>query len=245
MSENLSDQNSEIMSVDMDSHSSKDGSPPPSQPPPLTPPSIHSFHRPLSPSPTMGYPMPHFGKFNNSSSPLTSPPDSRSPHSSPPSLIPSSMMMQRPPPPGFISQSPLLLPRFPPMDISRSPGDYGDMRHFINRSLSPPPFSSSDPTANECKMVEYRGKKIASFVINGKTMLCLPQAFEMFLKHLVGGLHTVYTKLKRLEIMPLVCNVEQVRILRGLGAIQPGVNRCKLLADTDFDELFKDCTTQR
>jgi len=93
-------------------------------------------------------------------------------------------------------------------------------------------------------MVEYRGKKIASFVINGKTMLCLPQAFEMFLKHLVGGLHTVYTKLKRLEIMPLVCNVEQVRILRGLGAIQPGVNRCKLLADTDFDELFKDCTTQ-
>jgi len=94
-------------------------------------------------------------------------------------------------------------------------------------------------------MVEYRGKKIASFVINGKTMLCLPQAFEMFLKHLVGGLHTVYTKLKRLEIMPLVCNVEQVRILRGLGAIQPGVNRCKLLADTDFDELFKDCTTQR
>ena len=76
-------------------------------------------------------------------------------------------------------------------------------------------------------------------------MLCLPQAFEMFLKHLVGGLHTVYTKLKRLEITPLVCNVEQVRILRGLGAIQPGVNRCKLLADTDFDELYKDCTTQR
>ena len=52
------------------------------------------------------------------------------------------------------------------------------------------------------------------FVLQGKTMLCLPQAFEMFLKHLVGGLHTVYTKLKRLEIMPLVCNVEQVRILR-------------------------------
>eukprot|EP00090_Calanus_glacialis_P046291 TRINITY_DN9015_c0_g1_i1.p1 TRINITY_DN9015_c0_g1~~TRINITY_DN9015_c0_g1_i1.p1 ORF type:complete len:673 (+),score=131.04 TRINITY_DN9015_c0_g1_i1:378-2396(+) len=232
------------MSVDMDSHSSKDGSPPPSQPPPLTPPSIHSFHRPLSPSPTMGYPMPHFGKFNNSSSPLTSPPDSRSPHSSPPSLIPSSMMMQRPPPPGFISQSPLLLPRFPPMDISRSPGDYGDMRHFINRSLSPPPFSSSDPTANECKMVEYRGKKIASFVINGRTMLCLPQAFDLFLKHLVGGMHTVYCKLKRLEITQIVCNVEMIRTLRGLGAIQPGVNRCKLLADTDFDELFKDCTTQ-
>jgi len=130
------------------------------------------------------------------------------------------------------------------MDMSRSPGDYGDMRHFINRSLSPPPFSSSDPTANECKMVEYRGKKIASFVINGRTMLCLPQAFDLFLKHLVGGMHTVYCKLKRLEITQIVCNVEMIRTLRGLGAIQPGVNRCKLLADTDFDELFKDCTTQ-
>ena len=28
-------------------------------------------------------------------------------------------------------------------------------------------------------------------------MLCLPQAFELFLKNLVGGLHTVYTKCKR------------------------------------------------
>ena len=64
-------------------------------------------------------------------------------------------------------------------------------------------------------------------------------------KHLVGGLHTVYTKLKRLEITPIVCNVEQVRILRGLGAIQPGVNRCKLLGDNDFDMLYKDCTTSR
>ena len=71
------------------------------------------------------------------------------------------------------------------------------------------------------------------------------QVFELFLKHLVGGLHTVYTKLKRLEITPIVCNVEQVRILRGLGAIQPGVNRCKLLADVDFDALYKDCTTTR
>ena len=39
--------------------------------------------------------------------------------------------------------------------------------------------------------------------------------------------------------------MEQVRILRGLGAIQPGVNRCKLLADVDFDALYKDCTTTR
>lgn len=110
---------------------------------------------------------------------------------------------------------------------------------------SPPPISSSDPTANECKLVEYRGQKVAAFIISGDTMLCLPQAFELFLKHLVGGLHTVYTKLKRLDIVPLVCNVEQVRILRGLGAIQPGVNRCKLLACKDFDVLYRDCTTAR
>ena len=35
---------------------------------------------------------------------------------------------------------------------------------------------------NECKIVEYRGEKVAAFMINGKTMLCLPQAFELFLK---------------------------------------------------------------
>lgn len=110
---------------------------------------------------------------------------------------------------------------------------------------SPPPISTSDPSANECKLVDYRGQKVAAFIIAGDTMLCLPQAFELFLKHLVGGLHTVYTKLKRLDIVPLVCNVEQVRILRGLGAIQPGVNRCKLLSCKDFDTLFKDCTTAR
>lgn len=110
---------------------------------------------------------------------------------------------------------------------------------------SPPPISSSDPAANECKLVDYRGQKVAAFIISGETMLCLPQAFELFLKHLVGGLHTVYTKLKRLDIVPLVCNVEQVRILRGLGAIQPGVNRCKLLSCKDFDVLYRDCTTAR
>ncbi|XP_066902651.1 dachshund homolog 2 isoform X3 [Halyomorpha halys] len=110
---------------------------------------------------------------------------------------------------------------------------------------SPPPISTSDPTANECKLVDYRGQKVAAFIIAGDTMLCLPQAFELFLKHLVGGLHTVYTKLKRLDIVPLVCNVEQVRILRGLGAIQPGVNRCKLLSCKDFDILYRDCTTAR
>lgn len=117
--------------------------------------------------------------------------------------------------------------------------------HHLERTsyASPPPIPTTDPTANECKLVDYRGQKVAAFIIGGETMLCLPQAFELFLKHLVGGLHTVYTKLKRLDIVPLVCNVEQVRILRGLGAIQPGVNRCKLLSCKDFDVLYKDCTT--
>ncbi|PIO53259.1 SKI/SNO/DAC family protein, partial [Teladorsagia circumcincta] len=66
--------------------------------------------------------------------------------------------------------------------------------------------------------------------------------YELFLKNMVGGLHTVYTKLKRLEITPIICNVEQVRALRSKNAIQPGVNRCKLIAATDFDRLYDDCT---
>ncbi|XP_042196555.1 dachshund a isoform X2 [Callorhinchus milii] len=95
---------------------------------------------------------------------------------------------------------------------------------------------------NECKMVELRGVKVASFTVDGQELICLPQVFDLFLKHLVGGLHTVYTKLKRLDITPVVCTVEQVRILRGLGAIQPGVNRCKLISRKDFETLFNDCT---
>nr|XP_006824866.1 PREDICTED: dachshund homolog 1 isoform X1 [Saccoglossus kowalevskii] len=110
-------------------------------------------------------------------------------------------------------------------------------------AYSTPPPVSNDPANNECKMVEYRGAKVASFSIDAREMICLPQAFDLFLKHLVGGLHTVYTKLKRLDITPVVCNVEQVRILRGLGAIQPGVNRCKLVTRDEFDILYNDCTT--
>lgn len=129
-----------------------------------------------------------------------------------------------------------------------SPLDFIAAHHAVmppKNYASPPPISSNDPTANDCKLVDYRGQKVAAFIIAGDTMLCLPQAFELFLKHLVGGLHTVYTKLKRLDIVPMVCNVEQVRILRGLGAIQPGVNRCKLLSCKDFDVLYRDCTTAR
>ncbi|XP_070712150.1 dachshund homolog 2-like [Pempheris klunzingeri] len=98
------------------------------------------------------------------------------------------------------------------------------------------------PPHGECKMVEVHGVKVASFTVNGVELICLPQVFELFLKHLVGGLHTVYTKLKRLDISPVVCTVEQVRVLRGLGAIQPGVNRCKLITRADFETLYRDCT---
>ncbi|KAL4648215.1 hypothetical protein GN956_G7133 [Arapaima gigas] len=102
--------------------------------------------------------------------------------------------------------------------------------------------ASGGGVSNECKMVEVHGVKVASFTVDGQELICLPQVFDLFLKHLVGGLHTVYTKLKRLDISPVVCTVEQVRILRGLGAIQPGVNRCKLISRKDFEALYNDCT---
>nr|QMU24248.1 dachshund protein [Panorpa liui] len=146
------------------------------------------------------------------------------------------------PPPGLgLLNSLQMMHHASPLELMAAAHHHGPPRSYN----SPPPISSSDPTANECKLVDYRGQKVAAFIIAGDTMLCLPQAFELFLKHLVGGLHTVYTKLKRLDIVPLVCNVEQVRILRGLGAIQPGVNRCKLLSCKDFDVLYRDCTTAR
>lgn len=104
------------------------------------------------------------------------------------------------------------------------------------------PIARNSPENNQVRLLEYRHTKVASFRVDGKELICLPQAFELFLKNLVGGLHTVYTKLKRLDIIPIVCNVEQVRVLRGLGAIQPGVNRCKLISPREFDTLYEDCT---
>ncbi|XP_034413074.1 dachshund homolog 2-like [Cyclopterus lumpus] len=103
--------------------------------------------------------------------------------------------------------------------------------------------SASPGLCSECKLVEVHGVKVASFGVDGQELICLPQVFDLFLKHLVGGLHTVYTKLKRLDIAPVVCTVEQVRVLRGLGAIQPGVNRCKLISRKDFEILYQDCTS--
>ncbi|XP_058624678.1 dachshund b isoform X3 [Onychostoma macrolepis] len=117
-----------------------------------------------------------------------------------------------------------------------SPADSPRLINSLNATLP------SGAATNECKIVEVHGVKVASFSVDGQELICLPQVFDLFLKHLVGGLHTVYTKLKRLDINPVVCTVEQVRVLRGLGAIQPGVNRCKLISRKDFEALYNDCT---
>ncbi|XP_036413637.1 dachshund b [Colossoma macropomum] len=142
------------------------------------------------------------------------------------------------------------VPSTPPLI---SPGSTLSARQFGTDpfSFSPPASPPRAPTgslsgstvANECRLVEVRGLKVASFRVDGQELICLPQVFELFLKHLVGGLHTVYTKLKRLRARPVVCTVEQVRVLRGVGAIQPGVNRCKLISRRDFEALYNDCTS--
>ena len=205
----------------------------------------------------------------SSASPATSPPASALPPSSL-SMVSMASMLSRPPmgfpgmppfPPGFPSPKDFASLTSPRPDFPLH-GMLGAQGRPYTRS-PPPMVCPNDPTANDCKIVDYRGEKIAAFMIGHKTMLCLPQVFELFLKNLVGGLHTVYTKCKRLELTPMICNVEQVRetqqcqgggklkklfqvrVLRGLGAIQPGVNRCKLIADCDFDTLYKDCTTSR
>ncbi|XP_068611880.1 dachshund b [Brachionichthys hirsutus] len=127
-------------------------------------------------------------------------------------------------------------------------GPLGGLSSLTPAGLTPgsPGLAQSAPGAglcSECRLVEIHGVKVASFSVDGQELICLPQVFDLFLKHLVGGLHTVYTKLKRLDIAPVVCTVEQVRVLRGLGAIQPGVNRCKLISRKDFETLFQDCTS--
>ncbi|XP_028983087.1 dachshund c isoform X2 [Betta splendens] len=133
----------------------------------------------------------------------------------------------------------LLLPNGAPLRSAAAPAAPGGGAKPVYATPSP---VESTPQNNECKLVEVKGAKLASFTVKDAELICLPQAFDVFLKHLVGGLHTVYTKLKRLDITPVVCNVEQVRVLRGLGAIQPGVNRCKLISRQDFETLYNDCT---
>ena len=157
----------------------------------------------------------------------------------------------QPPHPHVISQSPTAIPspgpthRLSPVAPSIASTTTPMMAPTAKPVYSSPPPAHSSAENNTCRLIEYRGVKVAAFIVDGRELICLPQAFELFLKHLVGGLHTVYTKLKRLDVVPIVCNVEQVRILRGLGAIQPGVNRCKLIAPNEFDTLYADCTNSR
>ena len=106
-----------------------------------------------------------------------------------------------------------LAPPPPPSTPGRQPNVGG----LSSSGAGSPPPASSNPENNTCRLVDYRGARVAAFTVDGRQLICLPQAFDLFLKHLVGGLHTVYTKLKRLDVTPVVCNVEQVRILRGLG----------------------------
>jgi len=91
------------------------------------------------------------------------------------------------------------------------------------------------------KMVNLNGEEIAAFSVDGEDLLCFPQVYEYFLKDLVSGMHTVYTKLKRMNIQGRNCNVEQVRMMRSVGAIGQVVNRCKLISREDFNRLYEDC----
>ncbi|XP_053555326.1 dachshund homolog 2 isoform X1 [Bombina bombina] len=92
-------------------------------------------------------------------------------------------------------------------------------------------------------MVELHGVKGGLLSGGGaRADLLCPKCLTCSSNTYVWGLHRWYTKLKRLDIAPVVCTVEQVRILRGLGAIQPGVNRCKLITRRDFETLYQDCT---
>ena len=47
------------------------------------------------------------------------------------------------------------------------------------------------------------------------------------------------------DMIEYINAIFKVRTLRGLGAIQPGVNRCKLITRRDFEALYQDCTTSR
>ncbi|VDO26582.1 unnamed protein product [Brugia timori] len=140
------------------------------------------------------------------------------------------------------------------MEITNSIHESVEWQQNVNSmSHNQKDFTTQSPTIpnyNDNKLMEsisnariyvYRGEKIAGFELQGIRMICLPQAYEMFLKNVISGLHTVHTKLKRLQIRLIICNVEQVRALRNLGAIQKAVNRCKLISCNDFDQLYDDC----
>lgn len=120
---------------------------------------------------------------------------------------------------------------------------YSPQGHYEAMEVETPtlPFG----TDYKLKMVTLNGEEIAAFNVDGEDLLCFPQVYEYFLKDLVSGMHTVYTKLKRMNIQGRNCNVEQVRMMRSVGAIGQVVNRCKLISREDFNRLYEDCLLYR
>ena len=120
---------------------------------------------------------------------------------------------------------------------------YSPQGHYETMEVETPtlPFG----TDYKLKMVTLNGEEIAAFKVDGEDLLCFPQVYEYFLKDLVSGMHTVYTKLKRMNIQGRNCNVEQVRMMRSVGAIGQVVNRCKLISREDFNRLYEDCLLYR
>ncbi|XP_032237457.2 dachshund homolog 1-like [Nematostella vectensis] len=128
---------------------------------------------------------------------------------------------------------------------------------------SPPPHHPQTPQTSDYSFIEHdtpslplgkeyklktvtvNGIDIAAFNVDGEDLLCFPQVYEYFLKDLVSGMHTVYTKLKRMNIQGRNCNVEQVRMMRSVGAIGQVVNRCKLISKEDFNKIYEDCILYR
>lgn len=88
-------------------------------------------------------------------------------------------------------------------------------------------LSSTLFTNVRTKLFEFNGKTIVGFQVGTKHMICLPQLYDYFLKEHVGGLHTVYTKLKRLNIHPIICNVDQVKFFKFLFLVIT-VNKLKI-----------------
>lgn len=89
--------------------------------------------------------------------------------------------------------------------------------------------------------VTINDKSITALLTDDEELLCFPQLVDYFLKDHVAGMPTIYAKVKRMGILARSCNLEQVRLMRSMGAIGPVVNRCKLITMEDFKRLYEDC----
>lgn len=89
--------------------------------------------------------------------------------------------------------------------------------------------------------VTINGRSITALLTEDEELLCFPQLVDYFLKDHVAGMPTIYAKVKRMGIIARSCNLDQVRLMRSMGAIGPVVNRCKLITMEDFKRLYEDC----